>query len=94
MTVWIKQGVCGCLKPQARKGLGRVARLFETGDEDLFITSFREGNHGAGSLHYAGLAFDMKDNVKFKLIEIEDSLGPNWDVVPEIDHIHCEYDPK
>jgi len=94
MTVWIKQGVMGCLKPQARKGLGRVADLFATEDHDLFITSIREGTHKAGSLHYDGQAWDMQDDVKFQLLEIREALGPGFDVVPEIDHIHCEYDPK
>ena len=94
MAVWIKQGVLGDLQPVARKGLGRVAKLFETEDHDLFITSLRDGNHMAGSLHYDGLAFDMRDNPKFQIHEIRAGLGFGWDVVPEIDHIHCEYDPK
>jgi len=94
MTVWYKQGVLGDLQPVVRKGLGRVAKLFETKDDDLFITSIRDGNHLAGSLHYDGLAFDMEDNPKFQLIEIREALGPDFDVVPEKDHIHCEYDPK
>jgi len=94
MTVWYKQGVLGDLQPVARKGLGRLARLFETGDADLFITSLRDSNHKAGSLHYDGLAFDIKDNAKFQLLEIRQALGSGWDVVPESDHIHCEFDPK
>ena len=94
MAVWIKQGVLGDLQPVARKGLGRVAKLFETKGRDLFITSIRDGNHMAGSLHYDGLAWDERDDVRFQLIEIREALGPGFDVVPEKDHIHCEYDPK
>ena len=94
MTVWYKQGVLGDLQPVARKGLGRVARLFETKDDDLFITSLRDGNHLAGSLHYDGLAFDMADDPGYLIDEIRFVLGPDWDVVDEGNHIHCEYDPK
>ena len=94
MTVWYKQGVVGDLQPVARKGLGRVARLFETGGDDLFITSIRDGNHMAGSLHYDGLAFDIRDNPKYPLLEVRQTLGSGWDLVPESDHLHCEYDPK
>ena len=93
MTMWIKQGVLGDLQPAARKGLGRVAKVFSIHGEDIFITSLRDGNHGEGSLHYDGLAFDIRfsDNISFG--EIKAALGPNWDVVYESDHIHCEYDP-
>jgi len=94
MTVWYKQGVLGDLQPVTRKGLGRIAKLFETEDHDLFVKSLRDGNHMAGSLHYDGLAFDIEDDPKFQLQEIRDALGTGWDLVPENDHIHCEYDPK
>ena len=94
MTVWYKQGVLGNLQQVTRKGLGRVAILYETGGAELFITSLRDGNHAAGSLHYDGLAFDMRDNPKYQIQEIRKTLGPGWDIVSEKDHIHCEYDPK
>ncbi|MCG7852805.1 MAG: hypothetical protein MIO92_09810, partial [Methanosarcinaceae archaeon] len=86
MAVWYKAGVIGDLQPVARKGLGRIAKLFETEDHDLFITSLRDGNHAAGSLHYDGLAFDMRDDPKFQLIEFRETLGYDWDVVSEKDH--------
>ena len=94
MTVWYKQGALGDLQQVARKGLGRVAGLFETKDDDLFITSIRDSNHLPGSLHYDGLAFDMQDDPGYFIAEIKQALGPGWDVVDESDHIHCEYDPK
>jgi len=64
--------------------------------EDLVITSTYEGNHSAGSLHYANLAVDIRS----KGWEIEDieilkqNLGKKYDVVAEGSHIHIEYDPK
>jgi len=93
MTVWIKQGVIGDLQTVTQKGLGRVAKLYSSHGEDLFVTSLREGNHSKGSLHYIGLAFDIRPgNVSTDLIRI--ALGSHWDVVNEGNHIHCEYDPK
>jgi len=94
MTVWYKQGVVGNLQPIARKGLGKVADLYKGIGEDLFVTSLRDGNHSAGSLHYDGLAFDIRKHINQLLPSIKTSLGDNWDVVYESDHIHCEYDPK
>ena len=98
MTVWYKQGVLGDLQSVARKGLGRAARLFETAGLDLNITSLRDGNHMAGSLHYDGLAFDFRYTIGVsKIISItmiKESLGFGWDVVPGKGYTHCEYDPK
>lgn len=96
MTVWYKQGVCGDINPIAQKGLGRIAGLF--GDEDLYITSIRDGNHMAGSLHYVGLAFDFRypkrGSTPVDKTSVRGTLGEGWDVVMENNHIHVEYDPK
>ena len=98
MTVWYKQGVLGDLQQVARKGLGRVAELFEETGLDLNITSLRDGNHMAGSLHYDGLAFDFQyTNAVSRIIPvptIKEALGFGWDIVLGNNYIHCEYDPK
>ena len=91
MTVWYKQGVYGDLTIPARKGLGRVAKLNEP--NDLSVTSIRDGNHMAGSLHYDGNAFDIRP-IPFSKKQIKDVLGPNFDVVIHSSHIHIEHDPK
>jgi len=94
MTVWIKQGVIGDLQPIARKGLGKVASLYESKGLSLCVTSFRDGNHMAGSLHYDGLAFDFVPVSEITINDIKQILGPQWDVINEQTHIHCEFDPK
>lgn len=67
---------------------------------EMVVTSVTEGKHQLGSLHYKGLAFDLRisawtpsmvDNV---VIAIKKALGPDWDVVLETDHVHIEHDPK
>ena len=94
MTVWFKQGVCGDLVGKAQKGLGRVAKLYNDNGSDLFVTSLREANHSSGSFHYIGQAFDIRDSTKVLLVQLKSVLGNGWDVIPERDHIHCEFDPK
>ena len=92
-AVWFKQGVMGDLRPIAQKGFGRVAQLYISKGKNLFVTSIRDGNHGYGSFHYLGLAFDLKkEGVKAK--EIRDAVGPGWDLVIHGSHYHLEYDPK
>lgn len=93
MTVWYKQGVLGDLQPKARKAIGIIASLNSM--VDIYITSLRDGNHSAGSLHYDGLAFDMRNpEPQIKIADIKSHLGPNYDIVVEPNHIHIEYDPK
>ena len=98
MTVWYKQGVVGDLQQVARKGLGRVARLYETAGLDLNITSLRDGNHMAGSLHYDGLAFDFRYTSAMSriisIVMIKETLGFGWDIVNGDGYVHCEFDPK
>lgn len=69
--------------------------------KEIVVPSILDGVHGEKSLHYNGLAFDMRTFIYKSQDEIEKlmamfryMLGPNYDVVLEKDHIHIEYDPK
>jgi hypothetical protein len=67
------------------------------------ISSGREGTHSAHSLHYEGLAIDLRlpswygrpvgdDHQVYAALKQE--LGPLYDVVLEGNHVHVEYQPK
>lgn len=64
------------------------------------ITSGSDGKHGPNSLHYKGKALDFRTNnlrgpqVHPIYLALKEALGPQYDVVLEADHIHCEFDPK
>ena len=64
------------------------------------ITSGSEGKHKVGSLHPKDQALDFRTRHMDKRLwpvvaeELGKALGPQYDVVLESDHIHCEYDPK
>jgi len=74
----------------------------------LVVTSGSEGKHMATSLHYKGLAVDLRwpidvprENLVIRLRSAcGQTTGPkgqqisNWDIVPESDHLHVEYQPK
>lgn len=94
MTVWIKRGVLGDLSHAMQKGLGRVIDLYSSKSLDFFITSFRDGNHSAHSLHYIGNAVDFRKDPKVSRREMQGILGKDFDVVVESMHVHVEYDPK
>jgi len=94
----IKAGVdISRLQPPIRKRLGCVSGVFLSVGEEMVITSTYEGNHGAGSLHYANLGVDFgypsKMNDDF-MARFRDCFSSDYDVVAEQDHIHVEFDPK
>ena len=96
MTIWHKEGVCGCLNQKIRKCKGRLVEYYESKGLDFFITCKRDGNHHPGSCHPEGDAIDFKRQRVHKS-EIQEVCGKGFDVVeyPEPrDIYHVEYDPK
>lgn len=85
------------LRPEIRKKLGIIEDTVESWDSGEFtITSTYEGDHSAGSLHYANLAIDVRlvDASYTTFNQLKEQLGPDFDVIHEGDHVHIEYDPK
>ena len=66
----------------------------------LVITEGTGGTHSEGSLHYVGLALDLRssnvsDNLKAGIVsELKQLLGAEFDFVVEGDHFHVEFQPK
>jgi hypothetical protein len=64
------------------------------------VTSGTDGKHKDGSLHYKGLAVDLRTRYFTPEIaqqvanELRATLPNDFDVVLEPTHIHLEYDPK
>jgi len=94
----IKPGVdISRLNREIRRALNDINGVFMSHGQEVVVTSTYEGNHSAGSLHYADDAIDIRlpDPPIVGLIAIlKAGLGPNFDVVLERDHIHIEHDPK
>lgn len=96
--MWIKAGVdISRLNREIRRALSVVEKEAGLQASGLVITSTYEGNHVAGSLHYANDAFDVvfegwgEDSAA---VGLKAALGRDFDVVAEKDHVHVEYDPK
>ena len=75
--------------------------VFAQHSTSLTITSALDSKHGTGSLHYVGLALDVRtrhipqNGLKKKIAdEIRVALGPQYDVILEKTHIHIEFQPK
>ena len=67
---------------------------------EMVVTSAKDGQHSAHSLHYEGRAVDIRtrtlstDTALEFCRAVKRALGPDFDVVLECDHLHVELDPK
>lgn len=87
-------------------GLMVVHSVFEEHGIDMTLTEGEGGTHGNGSLHYVGLAVDIRNfNISPNQIDImkkkifkglgnDETHVSEFDFVLESDHFHLEYQPK
>lgn len=77
-----------------------IANIYKRHNTTLVITAGLDGKHKKNSLHYVGLAIDIRiwafdaATLPAVLQEIRAELGKDYDVVLEKTHFHIEYDPK
>lgn len=96
----LKQGVSlAGLKPEALAGMMLADEVFKAAAIDCVVTSGTEGKHSPGSLHYVGLAFDLRSRALYSLLDgvvqdLKGALGAEFDVVVAPTHIHIEFQPK
>ena len=64
------------------------------------VTSLVDGAHGPNSLHYVGIAMDLRtrhmknaDEVSAVARRLQEELGRMYQVIVEKDHIHIEMSP-
>ena len=95
------------VNPNFKEPIRRIFPIIEKLSWEIFgreaiITSGNDGKHSPNSLHYKGLAADLrtKDQTHEKITafaaRLQMEIGDDYDVVIEEDppHIHVEYDPK
>lgn len=91
------------LRPEIVLGLAVAASVYASHGLVMVITEVTGAKHMEGSLHYRGLAADLRLPSRMSYLEsidkivlgqLKGALGPQWDVVLEKDHIHVEFDPK
>ncbi len=104
MTIQFKKYVSrACLQPQMLLALSRIEQIYNKYGYSLTVTSTDDGHHSKNSLHYHGLACDIRsrelsdtdhanlnNDIRTKLTE----LDPKYQVVVESTHIHVEYDRR
>jgi|GEM_PF-553986 len=77
----------------------KAGRIWIRHGKMLVVTSGLDGRHKKGSLHYVGLAVDLRSRdfvpaTRSQVTrELRRSLGDGFEVIGEPHHIHVEYDP-
>jgi len=88
------------LQPQIVLAILACNDVFKEFGYDCIVTSLSDGVHRPDSLHYRGCAVDFRikpvrlTHVDALVSRIRQSLGADFDVLLEVDHLHVEYDPK
>ena len=79
--------------------LWALDRCLDTATGDVVVTSARGDKHSRASLHYVGLAFDLRtrhlsqERIRNWIRELKLVLI-DYDIVFEGTHLHIEYQPK
>jgi hypothetical protein len=98
-TIKIKEGatIAG-LDLRMRPAMIAAAKVYNRYGFALTITCGLDGEHSAGSMHYYGLAIDLRTRFFVGIIEpkvvadkIQEILGSSFDVILHSTHIHIEY---
>ena len=91
------------IKPECIMGImiaESVWKLSLNTNDPMVITSVTDGKHMNGSLHYKGLAFDVRTNFLTSTQKsiffdaLRNHMDLEFDIVLEKSHIHIEFDPK
>ena len=88
------------LKPEILLAYTIACEVYRKFEVDCVITEGTGGKHGVGSLHYVGLAIDLRtrdfvgEDARIAHRMLANRLGEEYDVVYEATHIHVEFQPK
>lgn len=95
------------LQPNMAKALPGIEAAHHDADlaRGAVITSANDSTHMQGSLHYRGLAVDLRTrdlaHIAISLLQAklrgrlngEESLDQPYQIIVEADHLHVEWDP-
>lgn len=88
------------IQPQLLDAILICTAVYIHAGQQITVTSICDGVHSKNSLHYKGLAVDLRTRdlkgitANQLAVRLRKALGNEYDVVVEKDHIHVEYDPK
>src|SRR6185436_13622014 len=100
MAIQFKEGVQLTASKATNEILLKGEPVFTNLGVPMIVTSGTDGHHGEHSKHYSAEALDLRirhiePNLHQTVVKLlKETLGKDFDVVLEIDHVHVEFDPK
>ena len=88
------------ISPEMVLGALIIYDVLKTHKKEFTISSGTEGPHGRASLHFVGNALDIRTHNWMTgeatpiVADLKASLGIDFDVVLESNHLHVEFQPK
>jgi len=88
------------MRPEVLLAIVVADQVYTSLGYNCVVTSVTDSKHKPGSLHGIGFAVDLRtkhvpvEQHQAIVSEMSARLGPQFDVVLETDHVHCEYDPQ
>ncbi len=99
---YVKDGVTfDPCTPELVSGIITTALIYHQYKSSIVVTSGSDGVHPAGGEfdpHYLGYAFDCRtrdignDVLPLLVVDLREALGPQWRVVVESNHLHCQHE--
>ena len=97
----IKEGAkVNGIRPEMVLAYAMIQPIFKKLGIDCVITEATGATHNEGSLHYVGLAIDIRnrdipvDIQAWLQVKLQNILGSQYEVLLESDHYHIEFQPK
>lgn len=103
MIQYKKSANKNALEPVMMLALSRVEKIYNEFGYSAVVTSTNDSFHKKGSLHYVGLAVDIRirhiqqdlvQEINRLIKEKLTSYSNSFQVILEPDHIHIEYDRR
>jgi hypothetical protein len=88
------------IKPETLVALMVCNDVYKSLGYEMVVTAVCDGVHSRGSIHYVGMAFDLRtsnlraESIPLIVKAIKDQIGMDFDVLDEKDHVHVEFQPK
>lgn len=88
------------LRPELLLGLIIAQTVYKEYSVPFVVTEITGAEHSVGSLHYLGLAADLRSRDIPKAVfnalvsVLRRRLGDDFEVLVESDHLHLQYRPK